>query len=279
VRKRYFALTGLFIGALAIFVGVLNSTLKEDTYTIAVSEEILRSYYLKNRNFEQPFFTEFEELSETQILSIRKDFIRKEVLKREAKSLGLDEVDTIIANRLAQLGELALVGADLREEDISEDELFSFYKKNKKSYIERATISLTHIFFRENSSDILRYRDLFNDEQKSISSDVEIGQIGNVFPYQKNYSRKNYSFILGHFGKKGTDQIFSLPSNTDKWQGPIESSLGYHLVKIYGYSPERQLDFEEVYSEVRKDFIESETKKRKSTELEKKISEYKVIER
>ena len=260
-------------------MGVLNSTLKEDTYTIVVSEEILRAYYLKNRNFEQPFFTEFEELSETQILSIRKDFIRKEVLKREAKSLGLDEVDTIIANRLAQLGELALVGADLREEDISEDELFSFYKKNKKSYIERATISLTHIFFLENSSDILRYRDLFNDEQKSISSDVEIGQIGNVFPYQKNYSRKNYSFILGHFGKKGTDQIFSLPSNTDKWQGPIESSLGYHLVKIYGYSPERQLDFEEVYSEVRKDFIESETKKRKSTELEKKISEYKVIER
>ncbi len=60
MRKRYFALTGLFIGALAIFVGVLNSTLKEDTYTIAVSEEILRSYYLKNRNFEQPFFTEFE---------------------------------------------------------------------------------------------------------------------------------------------------------------------------------------------------------------------------
>lgn len=279
MRKRYFALTGLFIGALAIFVGVLNSTLKEDTYTIVVSEEILRAYYLKNRNFEQPFFTEFEELSETQILSIRKDFIRKEVLKREAKSLGLDEVDTIIANRLAQLGELALVGADLREEDISEDELFSFYKKNKKSYIERATISLTHIFFLENSSDILRYRDLFNDEQKSISSDVEIGQIGNVFPYQKNYSRKNYSFILGHFGKKGTDQIFLLPSNTDKWQGPIESSLGYHLVKIYGYSPERQLDFEEVYSEVRKDFIESETKKRKSTELEKKISEYKVIER
>ena len=279
MRKRYFTLTGLFIGALAIFVGVLNSTLKEDTYTIVVSEEILRAYYLKNRNLEQPFFTEFEELSETQILSIRKDFIRKEVLKREAKSLGLDEVDTIIANRLAQLGELALVGADLREEDISEDELFSFYKKNKKSYIERATISLTHIFFLENSSDILRYRDLFNDEQKSISSDVEIGQIGNVFPYQKNYSRKNYSFILGHFGKKGTDQIFLLPSNTDKWQGPIESSLGYHLVKIYGYSPERQLDFEEVYSEVRKDFIESETKKRKSTELEKKISEYKVIER
>ena len=279
MRKRYFTLTGLFIGALAIFVGVLNSTLKEDAYTIVVSEEILRAYYLKNRNFEQPFFTEFEELSETQILSIRKDFIRKEVLKREAKSLGLDEVDTIIANRLAQLGELALVGADLREEDISEDELFSFYKKNKKSYIERATISLTHIFFLENSSDILRYRDLFNDEQKSISSDVEIGQIGNVFPYQKNYSRKNYSFILGHFGKKGTDQIFLLPSNTDKWQGPIESSLGYHLVKIYGYSPERQLDFEEVYSEVRKDFIESETKKRKSTELEKKISEYKVIER
>lgn len=278
MRKRYFTLTGLFIGVLAIFVGVLNSSLKEDTYTIVVSEEILRAYYLKNRNLEQPFFTEFEELSETQILSLRKDFIRKEVLKREAKSLGLDEVDTIIANRLAQLGELALVGADLREEDISEDELFSFYKKKKKSYIETATISLTHIFFRENSSDILRYRDLFNDEQRSISSEVEIGQIGNVFPYQKNYSRKNYSFILGHFGKKGTDKIFSLPSNTDKWQGPIESSLGYHLVKIYGYSPERQLNFDEVYSEVRKDFIESETKKRKSTELEIKISEYNIIE-
>ena len=279
MRKRYFALTGIFIGALAIFVGVLNSTLKEDTHKIVVSEEILRSYYLKNRNLEQPFFTEFEELSERQILSIRKDFIKKEVLKREAKSLGLDEDDTIIANRLAQLGELALVGADLREEDISKEELFSFYEKNKKSYKESSTISLTHIFFLENSSDILRYRDLFNDEQKSISSDIEIGQIGSVFPYQKNYSRKNYSFILGHFGKKGTDQIFSLPANTDKWQGPIESSLGYHLVKIYGYSPERQLDFEEVYTEVRKDFIESDTKKRKSTELEKKISEYKVIER
>ena len=65
----------------------------------------------------------------------------------------------------------------------------------------------------------------------------------------------------------------------DIWHGPIDSSLGYHLVKIYGYSPERQLDFEEVYTEVRKDFIESDSKKRKSTLLEKKISENKVIER
>jgi peptidyl-prolyl cis-trans isomerase C len=51
------------------------------------------------------------------------------------------------------------------------------------------------------------------------------------------------------FGRKFTDAIFKLP--VDKWQGPVHSGLGYHLVRIDSSTPSQQARLSDVRDKVR----------------------------
>ena len=65
----------------------------------------------------------------------------------------------------------------------------------------------------------------------------------------------------------------------ERWQGPIESPFGYHLIKVASLSKEVQKNYEESKELV---FAKVKEKKRKENlklELEKRISQYKIIER
>ena len=103
VSKKKFALIGVILGILAILFGLLKSGAR-DEFSITINDNILKNFYNANRNLEEPVFIDFEDLSDNQMLSMRNEFIKREVLKREALGWGLDKVDPLILSRLAQLG-------------------------------------------------------------------------------------------------------------------------------------------------------------------------------
>ena len=102
---------------------------------------------------------------------------------------------------------------------------------------------------------------------------------GIVFPYQKNYSKKPYSFILGHFGESGAKNIFSLQKNKNNWQGPIKSSLGYHLINVFNKAAMEQLALDDILSEVKRDYYEQLRKSDTQSIISNKILEYQVIDK
>mgnify|MGYP001439055354 CR=1 FL=1 len=67
----------------------------------------------------------------------------------------------------------------------------------------------------------------------------------SAFPYQKNYAQRSESFIRGHFGEKATKEIFALEISS-KWQGPIQSPYGFHIIKLTSVSEAKQKSFDEV---------------------------------
>ena len=97
---------------------------------------------MANRNLEDPAFIHFNNLSEIQIALVRDDYIKREVLKREALNWGLDKVDPIISSRLAQLGEQFLAN-NLPNEDLTKETLNSFYNENKHFYIDDAKVTFS----------------------------------------------------------------------------------------------------------------------------------------
>ena len=134
MTKKIYIIFGIILGIIVIFFGLLSKKDLDDNSIIA-NDSSLKLFYLANRNLEEPVFIKYEDLSETQISLIKKDYIKREVLKREALSWGLDKVDPVISSRLSQLGEQFLIN-NLSEEEISEKDLLSFYNKNKFFYIE-----------------------------------------------------------------------------------------------------------------------------------------------
>ncbi len=277
VKKRIILLIGLAIGLLAITFGIIKPVSRIDGNTIVISNDILKVFYFNNRDPENPYNLDFDTLSIKQLQLLKKDYIQREVLKREAKKLGLDKIDSIISARLAQLGKEALVGESI-DTSIDESKIVNFYEENKDKYLEPETITFIHLFFREEklaSEYLLR----ISEEKDPTKIDELIMNGGTVFPYQKNYSNKSRSFILGHFGSEGTKNIFSLNIDNEKWQGPIQSSLGFHLVKVFKRKDERLLNYNEVVSVVRKDYFDKLKKIESKNIIDKKILEYKIIDK
>lgn len=275
MTKRFYTILGVLLGILIVLFGLLNKK-DLDVNTIVINDNILNNFYLANRNLEDPAFIQYNDLSDIQIALVRDDYIKREVLKREALNWGLDKVDPIISSRLAQLGEQFLVN-NLPNEELSEESLNSFYNENKHFYIDDAKVTFSHIFFRNSDektiNDLTSYVRTQNEE---FFNNNLLNKI-SVFPYQKNYAQRSESFIRGHFGEKTTKEIFALEISS-KWQGPVQSPYGFHIIKLTSVTEAKQKSFDEVSDLVLKRFISERRKANLKLELEKKISSYQIID-
>ena len=113
MRKKIVVIVGLIIGLSIIVLSTIQPTSDINEDTIIVNNRNLEVFYFNNLDSENPYNQDFSTLSDKQINQLKKDFIQREVLVREAKRLGLDKIDSIISARLAQLGQQALVGESI----------------------------------------------------------------------------------------------------------------------------------------------------------------------
>jgi len=275
MTKKILTTLGIFFGILIVLFGLLNKK-DQDVNAIIISDNILKNFYLANRNLEDPVFIRYSDLSEIQIALIRDDYIKREILKREALNWGLDKVDPIISSRLSQLGEQFLMN-NLPDEDFSEEILNSFYNKNRHFYVDDAKITFSHIFFRNSDEKIINDLTYYIQTQNEQFFNKNLLRKVSVFPYQKNYAQRSESFIRGHFSEKTTKEIFSLKSSSN-WQGPIESPYGLHIIKLSSILKAKQKTYEDVSELVLKRFISERKKENLKLELEKKISSYQIID-
>lgn len=277
MRKKIVVIVGLIIGLSIIALSTIQSTSDINEDVIIVNNKNLEVFYFNNLDPENPYNQDFSILSDKQINQLKKEFIQREVLVREAKRLGLDKIDSIISARLAQLGQQALVGEIIEFEDIELSEINDFFETNKSQYIEPETISFSHIFFdtEESAKSYLLKLQKESDVEK-LKRLINIG--GIVFPYQKNYSKKPFPFIVGHFGEIGATNLFSLQKDIKNWQGPIRSSLGYHLVNVFNRTPMKQMVLEDILSAVKRDYYDQLRKKDSKNIISNKILEYEIID-
>jgi len=277
VKKKIVVIIGLIIGLSVLALSTIQpiSDINEDV--IIINNENLEIFYFNNLDPENPYNQDFSILSDKQINQLKKDFIQREVLVREAKRLGLDKIDSIISARLAQLGQQALVGESINIDSIRLSEINDFFEINKSQYIEPETISFSHIFFdtEEQAKSYLLKLEKVADIKK-LKNLINTG--GIVFPYQKNYSKKPFSFVVGHFGEIGAQNIFSLQKDIKNWQGPIRSSLGYHLINVFNKTSMKQMALDDILSEVKRDYYDQLRKKDTKVIISNKILEYQIID-
>ena len=277
MRKKIVVIVGLIIGLSIIVLSTIQPTSDINEDTIIVNNRNLEVFYFNNLDSENPYNQDFSTLSDKQINQLKKEFIKREVLAREAKKLGLDKIDSIISARLAQLGQQALVGEIIDIDNVEISEVNNFFDTNKSQYIEPETISFSHIFFdtEESAKSYLIKLSVEPDSEK-LKDLINTG--GIVFPYQKNYSKKPFSFVVGHFGEIGATNLFSLQKDIKNWQGPIRSSLGYHLVNVFNRTPMKQMALEDILSEVKRDYYDQLRKKDSKNIISNKILEYEIID-
>jgi peptidyl-prolyl cis-trans isomerase C len=175
-------------------------------------------------------------------------WIKEEIYYREAKTLGLDDNDTIIRRRLAQ--KLTFLNEDLANTQATTTaELEVFFLDNAADYAEPARFSFEHRYF---SND--RREDALQDAETAKSSETIIG---DLFVLQRSYTSRSASELADLFGRDFAASLAGLdPGSPDPWQGPIRSPYGWHLIHLFERTAPRNPPFGQVSDAVLRDFLQ-----------------------
>ena len=175
-------------------------------------------------------------------------WIKEEIYFREAKTLGLDDNDTIIRRRLAQ--KLTFLNEDLANtQPATTAELEVFFLDNAADYAEPARFSFEHRYF---SSD--RREHAQQDAEDARSSE---NITADPFILQSSYADRSARELGDLFGRDFATGLAGLdPDSPDAWQGPIRSAYGWHLVRLSERTAPRNPPLSEVSDAVLRDFMQ-----------------------
>lgn len=240
----------------------------ENTITVSAAQVALFQEQWEQQSGRRPTPRELQWLID--------QYIREEVLYREAKALGLDRDDTIVRRRLAQ--KMDFLVADIATlTEPKETELEAFFIAHKEQYREPSKLSFTHIYFNPD----IRGDRIQHDAEQTLAllqrrkqPPSRAPELGDRFMLNADYSQRTLEEVAKEFGRAFADRLFSLP--TDEWRGPIESGYGLHLVRILERRESTTPEFTSVRARVKDDFIAEARRAANDAAYQRLREQYKI---
>lgn len=189
----------------------------------------------------------------TTLRGLIQNHLDQEMMYLEGLKLNLDHNDEIIKRRLVQKYEFLV--KDLSSADLpTTEELRSFYQEHPDRYLSQKRISFQHFYFSPDiHEDPLELsKKALKKWSKSIKVQEAFKKEADPFFISSPQQAQTIDQLWQNFGKKFGDEIMN--SSKTGWTGPIESGLGWHVVFIDAIVAPEQLSFDEVQSDVERDF-------------------------
>ena len=213
----------LFIGAL-IFAGsqCIQASQKQARQTIVIDGDVVkRIAALYQTQMGVP-------PSPDQLSALTNNYIRSEILYREALRLGLDKNDEIIKRRLVQKMAFLTSDGDFSK-PLTDADIRAYYDAHKQDFAVPAKVSFRHIYFR---GDDPKAEARAAEALKRLSAHpADTASIGDPFPLESDYavlSRRSAQQIFGDTPIVG--HLFDAPPQA--WEGPYKSGYGWHLIYV-----------------------------------------------
>jgi hypothetical protein len=204
------------------------------------------------------------------------DYVREEVLYREAKAMGLDQDDVIVRRRMRQKFEFLAEDLAARTGPPTDQELEAYLRQHADKYSEEASFSFEHVFFsrekRGASADVDATAMLVRLKGKGA---IDIEKLGDAFLLPSQFEKTSAGETARLFGEKFTNELTKTQLGT--WAGPIESSYGLHLVRVNARIPEVAPPLANVRESVLRDLLSDRRKQELDTQYEKLRARYTVV--
>ena len=235
----------LLIGLIVFFVHAwLTSARSEADRTISISAAQMQRLSLiwTNETGREPTAQDIE--------GMLADYVREEVLYREALRLGLVRDDTIIRRRLAQ--KLGFIIA--REEGLpalDEAALRAAFDADPTVYARPDRLSFVHVPYNFPSVGGDRSEEMTKDLSALQASEgtVDPAGLGDPFLLSRKHEQLSEAELTRLLGRDFAAVLFAQADG--QWVGPIRSRLADHLVRIESRVAGGVPAFEDILDEVR----------------------------
>ncbi|MGI9629327.1 MAG: peptidyl-prolyl cis-trans isomerase [Longimicrobiales bacterium] len=211
--------------------------------------------------------------TEAEFSGLVEEYLREEVLYREALQMGLDRDDQIIRRRMRQ--KLEFLTADFVESiEPTEEELQGHLDADPDRYRRESRLSFTQVFFRGDDDSDAEERARRALRTLRDNGDVALESLGDpsLLPAQQvDVSERGMATT---FGAEFAGEIPSL--SVGAWSEPIRSNFGVHLVRLDEWTPGRLSELAEVRGAVYRDLTSARTEEAEEQFVEGLLGQYTV---
>lgn len=263
----------LLIGACIYGAYALFGVPDEDSgaRTIVVDENRIKGFITAwQRRWNRP-------PTDRELQGIIQQFVREDILYREAVAMGLDEDDPITRRRMAQ--KLEFLTKDIaRLKEPQEGELERYFEENADLYRKPNLITFSHVYLDPDK----RGEGTLGDAAKLLvklqaAGEPEPGTLrsGDRFMLQSYYPAKSELDIRRQFGTGFSEAVMRLEPG--RWHGPVLSGYGTHLVYVHGLEVAPPPVFEDVRDSVLENWQAAQQEKFNAQYFESLKSRYEIV--
>ena len=187
--------------------------------------------------------------SERELQGLVAEYLREELLAREARELKLDRDDTVVRRRLAQKMNFILEDT-ARLAAPTDAELHARFDAEQARFHTPARTSIRQVYFSTGKRGDRATRDAHKalEQLTHGSGAVDPAALGDASLLPQILADADEQAIAGQFGAGFARVVGAIAPGA--WQGPIESEFGLHLVLVTARDEGRPRTFEEVRAEL-----------------------------
>ncbi len=193
---------------------------------------------------------------EREMQGLVAEYLREELLVREARALELDAGDTIVRRRLAQKMTFFLEDT-ARIADPTDAELRAAFAANPARYQKPARVSFEQVYFSTSRRGERAAKDVLA-AVASMNAGRKPADLGDTSLLPPAMEAVDEASISGQFGLPFAKAVATLAPVG--WQGPVESEFGLHAVRIVS----REEGSGQTFEDVRQDLIEDWRRERET---------------
>ena len=241
------------------FLFAVDGLFSQDQNEILISSSL-------NERLATLWQTQTGEIASLQELqSLVDNWIRDEVLYREALRLGLDQQDSIIRRRLIQ--KISFIAESEPLEQASDSTLKAFYDQHIADYTLPRRYSFSQLYFST--------LDAASQAAQRIERGEDGENRGETSMLNSTYSYRSALDLGSVFGIGFSDSLDNL--EIGKWRGPIKSGYGYHLIKLVAIHPPQATPYDAIGQQVSEDFKQQRKVAMRDSYIEEIINRYTII--
>ena len=180
--------------------------------------------------------------------------IDEEVLYREGVARGLDRDDPVVRRRMIEKM-TAVARPKAPTSDPPRDELRRWYQMYSHRFVHPATATFDQLFFdsRHHADAGAAAREALATLAATRPTDAPPAAIGDAFPLPPRLTDKSQMELAHLYGDEFARQVMAAPIG--RWQGPLVSRHGTHLIRVGDRRAQRLPPFEEAERYVRADWL------------------------
>ncbi len=180
------------------------------------------------------------------------DYVKEEVLVRQALELGLDRDDTVVRRRLRQKIEF-LNAADAVPVTVTDPELEAYLAANPAAFATDAKLAFEQVFLNPARHGDTMARDAVALLAELRSNDMaDPASLGDASLLPATVQLTSKAAIDQMFGGALADGLEKAPLG--QWTGPLTSSFGLHLVRVTEHRPGRVPQLADIRDEVAREW-------------------------